>query len=407
MSDLPIRAEWCRTSVRDLIERKFTGPSPTCEERQIANGEEWGLLKTTAVTWDGWNESAHKVPPSTYWANQSIEVHTGDVLITKAGPRNRVGVVVHVDSTQPRLMVSGKMVGLRPKRSVILPQVLAGLLSTSIIQEHLNTRTTGMAESQTNFSDEALLTTVLDVPSMPEQRRIAALLVLMDVQIRSRKRLIEKLELEVRGVLDELVSTLLPSDFWPLAELCVADICYGIVQSGDFVRGGVPVLAIRDLQGDFETGVHRTSRSIDAQYRRSRVAPGDVLLSIKGTIGRVGVAPDRYEGNISREIARIRFSSRVDPHFARSYLLSQMAHRELDLAVVGTTRAEVSIHVLKRLSFPAPDLKVQCKIAKAMAELEATLDSERAGLKKVQVVRRGVAEDLLTGKVSVLQPSPS
>ncbi|RKN51947.1 restriction endonuclease subunit S [Streptomyces klenkii] len=298
-------------------------------------------------------------------------------------------------------MVSGKMIGLRPKTKVILPQILAGLLSTSAIQEFLNTRTTGMAESQTNFADEALLATRLNVPPMCEQRRIAAVLDMVDDQIAIFKRILAKLRLEMEGVRDDLIGALPPDAFFPLADLCVADICYGIVQSGGYVAEGVPVLAIRDLGGDFATGVHRTSKSIDAQYRRSRVASGDVLLSIKGTIGRVGVAPEYYVGNISREIARLRFAPRVDSNFARQYLLSRAAQRRLDLAVVGTTRAEISIHVLKRFSFPAPDIAIQYRIAEAMNELERRIDAERNALEKLQAVRRGLFEDLLTGGVRV------
>jgi type I restriction enzyme S subunit len=298
-------------------------------------------------------------------------------------------------------MVSGKMVGLRPKRSAVLPQILAGLLSTKAAQEYLNTRTTGMAESQTNFADEALLTAELTVPTMPEQCKIAEILDTIDDQIASSKKIRSKLRLENVGVLDQLVRALPPAEFVSLSDLCTADICYGIVQSGAFVPGGVPVLAIRDLQGDFETGVHRTSRSIDAQYNRSRVTPGDVLLSIKGTIGRVGVAPDTYDGNISREIARIRLSSRMDPHFACNYLLSREAQGRLDLAVVGTTRAEISIHVLKKFSFPSPDFQYQRKVAQIMSELQEREGSERIVLAKLQAVRRGLLEDLLSGRVRV------
>ena len=407
MNSTAVPEEWTQVHVRDLITKKFTGPSPTCEERPIASDDEWGLLKTTAVTWDGWREEAHKVPPASYWGNESIEVHAGDVLITKAGPRHRVGVVVHVRSMRPHIMVSGKMVGLRPRTSVVLPQILAGLLSTKAVQEYLNSRTTGMAESQTNFSDEALLCAKLILPTMPEQLRIVRILDAVDEQIAASRRILSKLRLESEGVLDRLVQELSPADFVPLVDLCTADICYGIVQSGAFVPGGVPVLAIRDLDGDFETGVHRTSRSIDAQYRRSRVAPGDVLLSIKGTIGRVSIAPDTYNGNISREIARIRFSAGMDPAFARSYLLSREAQRRLDLTVVGSTRAEVSIHALKKFAFPSPAIQYQRNVARVVTALQERQESERIALAKLQAMRRGLFEDLLSGRVRVFGEAAS
>jgi type I restriction enzyme S subunit len=67
---------WTRYKVRDLILHHASGPSPTCDERNIAD-DEWGLLKTTAVTWDGWDPTAHKVPPPHFWGNRFDENERG------------------------------------------------------------------------------------------------------------------------------------------------------------------------------------------------------------------------------------------------------------------------------------------------------------------------------------------
>jgi len=75
---------WSETSVDRLIVKHFCGPSPDCDERQIASDEEWGVLKTTAITWDGWDETAHKVLPRYYWGLRELEVQHGDVVVTKA-----------------------------------------------------------------------------------------------------------------------------------------------------------------------------------------------------------------------------------------------------------------------------------------------------------------------------------
>jgi type I restriction enzyme, S subunit len=238
-------------------------------------------------------------------------------------------------------------------------------------------------------------------PELSEQRKIAEVLDTLDEQIHAATQVQGKLEQIRMGLLDSCVDSLADQALVPLSELCSADICYGIVQSGPFVAEGVPVLAIRDLAGDFTTGVHRTSNSIDARYLRSRVDPGDVLLSIKGTIGRVGVAPGYYTGNISREIARLRFSRRVDPLFARQYLLSRWAQRRLDLAVVGTTRAEISIHVLKKFGLPVPDPEMQRAIVSRVAAVETRIAAESEILRKLGALRLGLAESLLTGRVRV------
>lgn len=236
------------------------------------------------------------------------------------------------------------------------------------------------------------------LPPRAQQLKVVEMLDAVSTQIRSSRRVQDKLERIRLGLLDESINALGEQNLVPLSELCSADICYGIVQSGAFVPGGIPVLAIRDLGGDFVSGVHRTSASVDGQYRRSRVAPGDVLLSIKGTIGRVGVAPEHYVGNISREIGRLRFTRRVDPQFARQYFLSRRAQTRLDLAVVGTTRAEISIHVLKKFGFPVPDPEVQKAVVSRMAIVEERIASEARVVAKLRAIQMGLTESLVGGR---------
>src|SRR5688500_13024327 len=85
-----------------------------------------------------------------------------------------------------------------------------------------------------------------------------------------------------------------------------APICYGIVQVGRHADKGVPVLAIKNLNGDYQTDIHHASLDVERPYARSRVRRGDVLISVKGTTGRVGIVPEHFTGNISRDLARIR-----------------------------------------------------------------------------------------------------
>ncbi|RIJ70576.1 restriction endonuclease subunit S [Nakamurella silvestris] len=258
---------------------------------------------------------------------------------------------------------------------------------------------TDVAIKGATLNKKSLSSMQLLLPPIEEQRWIAEILDALDDQIESTSRIIHKLKAMRNGVLAKLVDEVSSGVTRPLVDLCAEDICYGIVQSGSYDPSGVPVLSIRDLQGDFETGLHRTSSFVDRRYRRSRVAPGDLLLSIKGTIGRVGVVPNHYQGNISREIARLRLSSVLDPHFVCQYFLSEMAQRRLDLVVVGTTRAEVSIHVLKRFEIPVPDMAAQTRIVASMKKFDDVISSDELTLRKLQSERLGLAKDLLAGDV--------
>jgi type I restriction enzyme, S subunit len=176
-----------------------------------------------------------------------------------------------------------------------------------------------------------------------------------------------------------------------------APVCYGIVQPGPDVEGGVPVVAIRDLTTDY-VNTHRSSPSIEARYVRSRVVPGDILLSVKGTTGRVGQVPKHFHGNVSRDIARIRFNDNHVPGFWFQMLQSESAQRSLGVAVVGTTRQELSIGVLKDIALAFPSKEEQGIIARVLADGDSLIRALDKLIAKKRAIKRSAMQQLLTAR---------
>ncbi|WP_375460067.1 hypothetical protein [uncultured Enterovirga sp.] len=85
-------------------------------------------------------------------------------------------------------------------------------------------------------------------------------------------------------------------------------ICYGIVEPGDEVEIGVPMVRIQDLasNGIDRKGMRRVTHEIDGRHPRSRLKGGEVLISLAGSIGRVARVPDDLAGaNINRALAKV------------------------------------------------------------------------------------------------------
>jgi type I restriction enzyme S subunit len=199
--------EWKETHVREVISECFCGPSPTCEERNISGHVEWGVLKTTAATkTDGWNWRAHKALPKAFWNKPNLELREGDVIVTKAGPRHRVGVTAWIDYVPERIIPSGKMIALRPDRDCVVPLMLAAAIDSKKSQKFLDDRTTGMAESQVNFENDALLQAPIAIPSMEEQRAIAEVLSDMDAEITALEARLAKTRDLKQGMMQELLT---------------------------------------------------------------------------------------------------------------------------------------------------------------------------------------------------------
>lgn len=152
-------------------------------------------------------------------------------------------------------------------------------------------------------------------------------------------------------------------------------ICYGIVLPGHHVDDGVPVVKVKDIaQGGVRTtGLLQTSPVIDAKYKRSRLIGGDILLSIRGTVGRLGVVPNELTGaNITQDTARIRISCSE----TRAYVYQSLQSDELQVQirdhVVGQAVKGINIRDVKRLKLLLPSERYAQKY---IAELLRTQDT--------------------------------
>lgn len=409
MDELP--TGWTAHRVRDLVLREFSGPSPTCEERNIRESSEWGLLKTTAIVWAGWNPAAHKVPPSSYWDRPDIEVQEGDVLVTKAGPRHRVGVVVDVFQTPPRLMVSGKMVGLRPDQRVVVPRILAGAIASRRSQTYLDQRTTGMAESQVNFSNASLLSTPLHLPPLPEQRRVAEILDMVDLAIRSAEGLIAKLGALNTGFLYDVMSTLSGKES-ALSDLLVEDFAGAW---GSPPRGGptdVRVLRSTEIcdDGQLRAG-SAVSRSLSATDHAKRLLQsGDILLEASGgapgrPVGRTALfaePDDAGKSTASNFVRVLRIKADADSEFLAWYLLWLYRGPRIlrfQQQTTGISNLRVREYLAQRIALP--ELGEQVSVRKRLTSMRKRLEAERADLAKLRWLKQGLMDDLLTGRVRV------
>ncbi|MFH8583068.1 restriction endonuclease subunit S [Streptomyces celluloflavus] len=177
-----------------------------------------------------------------------------------------------------------------------------------------------------------------------------------------------------------------------------APIGYGIVQPGPYVRNGIPVVAIRDLPTPSLQNIHRSAPSVEASYRRSRVTGNDVLISVKGTTGRVGIVPVGFMGNISRDVARLRLRDEHEPAYWFQMLQSPQAQRTLQQAAVGSTRQELSIGTLKTLSFCCPSRQGQERISAVLSDADQLIEALKQLIVKKQAIKQGMMQDLLTAK---------
>lgn len=167
--EIPKGWEWCR--LRAIIEGTNAGKSPNCEKRPKKENE-WGVLTTTAIQENVFLPTENKVLPPNYIVNSKHSVQYGDILITRAGPVNRTGVVCLVDKECGNLILSDKTVRIDYLRKYCNPIFIVLVLNSPAIHELLMSVTVGMAASQVNVSQGNIQNTLIPFPGIKEQNRI-------------------------------------------------------------------------------------------------------------------------------------------------------------------------------------------------------------------------------------------
>jgi len=112
-----------------------------------------------------------------------------------------VPVVAWVVDCPSHIIVSGKMIGLRPNLSRAVPMMLSAALASKETQAFLDQRTTGMAESQVNFANEVLLSAPIRLPQIEEQHALASILTDMDAELAALQAKLAKTRQLKRGMM--------------------------------------------------------------------------------------------------------------------------------------------------------------------------------------------------------------
>lgn len=161
-----------------------------------------------------------------------------------------------------------------------------------------------------------------------------------------------------------------------LEELCGSDgpIVYGIIQPGPDIPGGVPYIRPTELIADSIdiANLRTTSKEISEDYNRSRLAEGDIILAIVGTIGKLAIVPKELAGaNITQSSARIRPPNWMQPQYLAYALKSPILREQYDKYEFGNAVRRLNVGHVRALQLPLPPLPEQRRIVSKIESLTA------------------------------------
>lgn len=389
--------------------------------RKLARGTQAQFLEMAAVSATSATPAA---PVRKTFDGGGARFTNGDTLLARITPCAENGKTALVSCLSNREVGFGstEFIVLAPRSGVSDATFVYQLVKWSRVRDELLSRMEGTSGRQ-RIPARALDDVRLQVPPLAEQRKIASILSSVDESIEKTEAVIAQLDVVKKAMIEDLLTRGIPGrhsrfkqtevgevpEEWQtrtLDDLSApgSDICYGVVQPGPEVTGGV--LLIRG--GDFPDGrlnqslLRTISPSVSEQFQRTRLRGGEVLVALVGKPGSCAVVPPELAGaNVARQAAVIRPSKVIRAQFLRLFLSSAGGQRGMLGHQVGSVQRVINIRDMKKVLVAVPTLDEQDAISAPLLACEAWLASERDNLDSLRHAKRALAESLLTGSTRV------
>lgn len=188
----------------------------------------------------------------------------------------------------------------------------------------------------------------------------------------------------------------------PLSNLATVITNGGTPTDAEFTADGVPWVRGKDFHdGDISfDDVALMDRESEESISRSRLRSGDLVLSIKGTVGDVAVSDEEIEGaNINQDIARIQIGNLTSAHFLALFLESSLGQTLIEQQVYGAINAFFSLENLRVFMVPNPATIAADFVVKVATQRRDAIQMRREA-HRFTAAAKLLVEALIDGKVS-------
>ncbi len=277
----------------------------------------------------------------------------------------------------------------------------------------LQTKGTGIPHVDRNTFMEILI----PLPPLPEQKKIAEILGDVDEAIEKVEKIIEKTERIKKGLMRELLTRgtghkefkkteigTIPKE-WKVVRLgeVITDILTGATplrtERKYWVNGKIPWLTNNEVEDNKINYIYDTREKItDIALKETNVKlipENSLILSLTASVGKVAINKVKITTN-QQFNSFVLDVQKALPEFMGYYFL--FAKKRIEQMGGTTTFKFINKNTIQKFPIPLPPLSEQKKIVGILMEVDKKLEMERKRKEKLEKLKKGLMEDLLTGK---------
>ena len=409
--DLPEGWKWVRLE-EDVILITGSRPKGGAIEEGIPS------LGGEHITEDGriifTEQNAKYIPDKFFKLMPKGKVEVNDILINKDGANTGKVAILKV-KFHPHIAINEHLFILRSKK-LFEQKYLFYWLYSSFAQTEIRNRITGSA--QPGLSSSFIKNFFLPLPPLPEQQKIAEILETVDNAIEKTEKIIEKYKRIKQGLMQDLLTKGIDENGNIRSEKThkFKDSPLGripeeweVVRLGEilkFLKGKTP----RKLYDYEEEGMtiyltpeYLRKNKCDVAFCKKEetlLANEDIIILWDGS--NAGEVFWAEKGAVASTMAKIDITSSDFPIY-KKFLYYYLKSNEFvfKYQVKGSGIPHFEKDILNTLNSVFPPLSEQKRIAEILSQIDQAIEKEEKYKQKLERLKKGLMEDLLTGKVRV------
>ncbi|RZV08760.1 type I restriction enzyme S subunit [Natrinema hispanicum] len=414
-----VPSEWRIESLSSWLSSLETGGRPKTSERSESDS----VLSIGGAHISGGSfdlDEPVRISEDYYDGLKSGKIEEDDILLVKDGAT--IGKSTYVNSVpEERAAVNSHVYIIRVDDEKYDPRFLYNFVNSRIGLDQILRLTTGTAQAGLNRTFQQAVK--VPTPPLREQRRIADILSTVDDQIQQTDDIISKTRELKRGLIQDLIFfgkdhsgtqsvqlgpvTTEIAEAWNVATVgeVTTKAQYGTSESLS-TEGKYPVFRMNNIEdGKMVSSPMKYSDLEEDQAKKYRVEQGDILFNRTNSIdlvGKSGIFDLEGEYVFASYLICLRTNEKMNPYFLNYYLNSHIGQGILfSIATRGASQANINATNLKNVKVPLPPREQQDQIVDKIQKVEEKIEQEQKTKEKFQELKRGLMQDLLTGKVRV------
>ena len=319
-------------------------------------------------------EKSRYISEATFKRLRCTEIFEGDCLISRLP--DPVGRSCILPNTGERMVTAVDCTIVRFKRETFLPEFFNLYSQSNEYLAAIAKQCTGTTRSRISRSNLGI--TPIPVPPLAEQQRIVALLDEAFAGLATAQANAARNLQNARALFESHLQAVFTQRGEGWVEQLLGDLIeiqngYAF-KSGDYTTDGYFVIRIGNVQdGEITLDNPRFIKLADKRLERFILSTGDILVSLTGNIGRVGVVKDEHlPAVLNQRVARITSKTvTADANFIFHFLRSNAFREKLQEAGHGAAQQNVSTKEIESVVLSLPAFKEQRRIASQLDALSA------------------------------------